>query len=254
MGTNAEKVRALTIVPMDDRERPSVETRSRRAARAILNAGIERRLAQSAGRGAAGQLEDAKRLESVAIELMRPVGAPVVSCGEVTRVPGEPRQIPSEITNTLSNPNQAAIDASASRTNLLLDTPGDIVPLAVDAAASANADNSLEKMLAHQLAMMHTLVMKTGARALEFEKRQGTTGEGFMQADSVELARLVQATSRLASSFQDGLLTMQRLRSGSSQTVTVRHVTVQSGGQAVIGNVGTGGPPSRKSTGRGRSK
>jgi hypothetical protein len=47
--------------------------------------------------------------------------------------------------------------------------------------------------------------------------------------------------------FQDGLLTLQRLRSGGNQTVTVQHVNVQAGAQAVIGNVGTGG---RKRGGR----
>jgi hypothetical protein len=158
------------------------------------------------------------------------------------------------IADTLTNPDQAAIEASVSRSELLLSGQTDIVALAVDAATSAKANNSLEKMLAHQLALIHTLAMKTGVRALEFEKRQGAWGEGFKQADSVELGRLAQATSRLSSSFQDGLLTLQRLRNGSSQTVTVRHVTVEAGGQAVIGNVKPGGRRAGKELGRGRPK
>jgi hypothetical protein len=183
---------------------------------------------------------------------MKPSGTPTVKCGEVTYVPGDSG--PSrEIADTLSNPDQAAVEASVTRTDLLLSTQTDIVALAVDAAASAKANNSLEKMLAHQLALMHVLAMKTGARALDFEKRQGEHGDAYKQTDAVELARLAQATSRLSSAFQDGLLTLQRLRNGSAQTMTIRHVTVEAGAQAVIGNVKPGGRPAAR-TGRGNPK
>jgi hypothetical protein len=229
------------------------ETKSRRAEIATRNAGVERRLAQYLGSDPAAQLKDAERLESVADALMKPTAAPIVRCGEITYVPGELGPA-NEIVDTLINPDQAAIDASISRTDLLLSAPADIVALAVDAAKSAKAGNSLEKMLVHQLAMIHTLTMKTGSRALEFEKRQGALGESFKQTDSVELGRLANATSRLSCAFQDGLLTLQRMRNGGSQTVTVRHVTVQAGGQALIGNVKSGGRRSSKAPGRGRRK
>jgi hypothetical protein len=96
--------------------------------------------------------------------------------------------------------------------------------------------------------------MKTGARALDFEKRQSEYSGGLRQADSVELSRLSQTTSRLCSAFQSGLLTLQRLRNGSSQTVTVRHVTVEAGAQAIIGNVKPGGRRAVRTLGRGKSK
>lgn len=41
--------------------------------------------------------------------------------------------------------------------------------------------------------------------------------------------------------YQDAALTLQRLRTGGNQTVTVQHVNVEAGAQAVIGNVQTGG-------------
>ena len=44
--------------------------------------------------------------------------------------------------------------------------------------------------------------------------------------------------ARLMSVFQDGLLTLERLRTGGNQTVTVQHVNVQPGAQAVTGSVG----------------
>ena len=95
--------------------------------------------------------------------------------------------------------------------------------------------------------------MKTGARAFEFEKRKSPYGEGFRREDSVELGRLTNAVSRLTAAFQEGLLTLQRLKTGASQTVIVRHVTVQAGGQAVIGNV-KAGSRDKKPPGGGRRK
>ncbi len=50
--------------------------------------------------------------------------------------------------------------------------------------------------------------------------------------------------------FQDGLLTLQRLRTGGNQTVTVQHVNVAAGAQAVIGSVQTGGAKRRGSNGK----
>lgn len=64
--------------------------------------------------------------------------------------------------------------------------------------------------------------------------------------DRVEACRCINAAARLMSVFQDGLLTLQRLRIGGNQTVTVQHVTVASGGQAVIGNVQTRGHKRRE--------
>jgi len=238
---------------MDPQPASKSESKSRLAARALRNAAAERVLGCQGGQNAARHIAEAERIESFATELMTPSGTPTVKCGAVIGVPGDSG--PSrEIVDTLRNPDQAALEASSARIDLLLSVPGDIVPLAVDAAASAKASNSLEKMLMHQLALIHTLTMKTGANALEIDRRAGVNGHGLKQADSVELSRLMQATSRLCSAFQDGLLTLQRLRNGSSQTVTVRHVTVNAGGRALIGNVKPGGRRSSKGTrGKGRN-
>jgi hypothetical protein len=236
---------------MDQRPTKRSEGKARLAQRALSNAAVERKLAQHAGKNAAVQLAEAERLESFAAELMKPAGAPTVRSGEVAFAPGGsgPSRV---IADTLAHPDTAALEASVARTDLFLSAPADIVALAVDAAASAKANNSLEKMLAHQLALIHTLAMKTGARALEFEKRHGERGDGFKEADSVELSRQSQAISRLSLAFQGGLLVLQRLKNGGSQTVTVRHVTVQRGAQAVIGNVNGGGRRASKVPRRGK--
>jgi hypothetical protein len=228
------------------------ESRSRLALRALKNAAAERKVAQTGGRDTASNFQDAAGLAGVASMLMSPRSVPTLASGEVAFVAGMPG--PSrEVADTLCNPDQAAIDASVARTDLLLSVPGDIVPLAVDAATSAMAANSLEKMLTHQLALIHTLAMKAGSRAVEFERRAGPYDDGLKEADSVEFSRLAQATGRLSSTFQEGILTLQRLRNGSSQTVTVRHVTVKDGGQAIIGNLQSGRGSTAK-PGRGKQK
>jgi hypothetical protein len=50
------------------------------------------------------------------------------------------------------------------------------------------------------------------------------------------------AAARLMDSYQRGLLTLDRLRNGGRQVVTVQHVKVEGGGQAIVaGEVRAGG-------------
>ena len=54
----------------------------------------------------------------------------------------------------------------------------------------------------------------------------------------VEVARLSNAAARMMQVYQEGLLTLNRIRTGGRQTVVVQHVRVSDGGQAVVaGNV-----------------
>lgn len=133
--------------------------------------------------------------------------------------------------------DRIAEDASLRRTDLLMQPSFNAVAMGIDAAEAIGAGNSLERMLAHELALAHEATMRLMDRALSFESSQ----------DAVESCRLANTAARLMGVYQDGLLTLQRLRSGGNQTVTVQHVNVQAGAQAVIGNVGTGG---RKRGGR----
>jgi len=127
--------------------------------------------------------------------------------------------------------DRIAEDASLRRTDLLMQPGFNVVAMGIDAAESISAANSLEKMLAHQMAVAHEAAMRVMDQALSREAKQ----------ESVEACRLANTAARLMGVFQDGLLTLQRLRTGGTQTVVVQHVNVQSGAQAVIGNVATGG-------------
>jgi hypothetical protein len=71
----------------------------------------------------------------------------------------------------------AAVEASFDR-SLLLGLGADVAAMALDAASSIQARNSLEKMLAHQLAAAHKEVMQQLGRVkydmLQLLKRNGS--------------------------------------------------------------------------------
>src|SRR5260221_523332 len=107
-------------------------------------------------------------------------------------------------------------------------------------------------MLAHELAASHRLAMKPVNESSQLVDRFGGGDWGVInQTASVEAARLANAAARMMDAFQKGTLTLDRLRRGGRQVVTVQHVNVEAGGQAVVaaGSVKAGGPRTR---GKGR--
>jgi hypothetical protein len=138
--------------------------------------------------------------------------------------------------------SRIAEDASIERTDLLMQPSFNAVAMGIDAAESIGAANSMEKMLAHQLALTHYAAMQMIDRGLSYEHKSA--------GDQVEASRSLNTAARLMSAFQDGLLTLQRLRTGGNQTVTVQHVNVESGAQAVIGNVAGGRKRRRGANGK----
>ena len=200
-------------------------------------------------KGASGYLNHrlANELDREADAIAAIPEPPITNMGEVCQP--HISDLPNRywLRNTLTDGNLINEEASITRTDLLRQPNIDISALAIDAAHTIKAENSFEKMLAHQLALTHEMVMKLGNAAMgEVQKIQQPTthGNGLRQGDTIELQRLTNSVARLQASFQQGMLTMQKLRTGGNQTVTVQHVNVGAGGQAVIGNVtGDGGMP-----------
>jgi hypothetical protein len=93
--------------------------------------------------------------------------------------------------------------------------------------------DQIEAMLAAQMAAVHNATM-TFARRLNHV-------ENIPQQDSAE-----RAFNKLARTFAAQIEALKRYRSGG-QLVRVEHVTVNEGGQAIVGNVTTGGSGQRKS-------
>lgn len=128
------------------------------------------------------------------------------------------------LVNTLTSPSVAALDASNARTDLLTQVGTEIAAMAVDAADSIQAANSLEKMLAHQLAAVHHAGMQMMKRAALME-------------DPVLGAKTLNAAMNAIKAFQGGLQTLSQLRGHHQQRIVVQHVNVNDGGRAVVGNV-----------------
>lgn len=133
---------------------------------------------------------------------------------------------------TLRSPDRVTLDASIDR--LELAHKNGVLNMALDTAETIGARNGAEQMVAHQMAAAHRMSLDLLAQA-------GNT------RDTIEKCRLVSAAAKLMDLYQKAMLTVNRLHTGGQQTVTVQHVQVTDGGQAVInGAVHTGGPiPSR---------
>src|SRR6516225_9720354 len=150
--------------------------------------------------------------------------------------------------DTVAHPDY--VTAEASRDRLGLANQARPLSLALDAADTIQAQDSLEKMLVHQMAVLHYGMMKAAARMNEELDAAGVidpkVAAGMFdlnkreaaEAANVRACRLAGAISRLSATYQQGLLTLQRKRTGGNQHVTVKHihqqVNVTEGGQAVV--------------------
>lgn len=133
----------------------------------------------------------------------------------------------------LKTPDRVTLDASIDR--LELAHKSGVLNMALDVAESVDATNSAEQMIAHQMAAAHRMSLDLMAKA-------GNT------RDTIEKCRLVNTAAKLMDTYQRAMLVVNRLHTGGQQTVTVQHVQVTDGGQAVInGSVHTG----RQLSGRG---
>jgi hypothetical protein len=138
--------------------------------------------------------------------------------------------------DTVAEPDY--VTAEASRDRLELANHAGSLSLALDAADTIQAQDSLEKMLVHQMAVLHYGMMKATARMNEELDAADVIDPNKREAANVRACRLAGAISRMSATYQQGLLTLQRKRTGGNQQVTVKHihqqVNVTQGGQAVV--------------------
>jgi len=83
-------------------------------------------------------------------------------------------------------------------------------------------------MLAAQMAVVQMATMTFARRLAQVDT--------ITQQDSAE-----RAFNKLARTFTVQVATLKKYRTGGQQKVPVEHVTVNEGGQAIVGNVETGG-------------
>lgn len=139
--------------------------------------------------------------------------------GEVVTVSTE-----SRLPETLATADLAAVEASLNRSRLLLQTGTDVAAMALDAANSIQACNSLEKMLAHQMATAHKLAMEL-------------MGQISYELDADAQAKRLNAAARCMAVYQQVLLALHKVRQNGQQRITVQYVNIAEGGQAVIGDI-----------------
>ena len=94
-------------------------------------------------------------------------------------------------------------------------------------------NDQVEAMLAAQMAAVHMATM-TFARRLAHV-------DNLPQQDSAE-----RAFNKLARTFASQVEAFKRYRTGGEQKMIVEHVTVNEGGQAIVGNVQGGGGREKK--------
>ena len=94
------------------------------------------------------------------------------------------------------------------------------------------AANSLEKMLAHQMAVAHKLVMEQ-------------MGQVCYEENARDQTKRLNAAARCMAVYQQGLLALHKVRQNGQQRITVQYVNVSNGSQAVIGNVERAGRKSQ---------
>jgi hypothetical protein len=99
---------------------------------------------------------------------------------------------------------------------------------ALDAVASLEPRDGLEVMLCSQMAALHS-------QGLEYLRRTMVPEQTSDGVDSN-----VNRATRLLRTFAILTESLRAHRSGGKQMVTVEHVTVQAGGQAIVGTVNRG--------------
>ena len=131
---------------------------------------------------------------------------------------------PECLKEPLTIPDLAAVEASLDRSRLLLQSGTNVAAMALDAANSIQARNSLEKMLAHQMAAAHKLVMEQ-------------VGQVCYEQNARDHTKRLNAAARCVAVYQQGLLALHKVRQNGQQRIMVQYVNVSNVGQAVIGNI-----------------
>jgi hypothetical protein len=98
----------------------------------------------------------------------------------------------------------------------------------VGAVSEIKPGDGVERMLAVQMATTHLAMVRAG--------------QWLANSDQLEQSKAhINGFTKLARAYTAQMEALRKHRNGGKQTVTVQHVTVEDGGQAVVGNVGAGG-------------
>jgi hypothetical protein len=144
--------------------------------------------------------------------------------------------------NAFGTRSQDFLDAELQRiVPMFRGKDGKIDTVAVEAVLAvldgSEPQNEIEAMLVIQMATTHALTMKLSRRL--------ATVDTIEQNDSASVT-----LTRLQRTFTTQVEALANLRRGGRQKMTVEHVHVHPGGQAIVGNVTTGGREEEGANGR----
>ena len=162
-------------------------------------------------------------------DLMQPEDLPIIAYGEV--IPRDDSTAAFIVKDALEDPDSPAVDASIERTNLLQEAGA--LEIGIDAASSIQARNSLEKMLAHQMACCHANGMRLMTEAMGVNPLD--LNEQSLQIKKMNLA------ARLIDVYQKGFDTLTKSRTAGKQTIVVKQVQVNGGQNVIADKVATRG-------------
>ena len=213
-------------------KRPPYSRRGEQAIQAFQEAALADAMPRSEVGDDIVHAAEARLARARADQCLTPVEPVAVSAGEAVTWENKADEVflgaHARIVETLKHPNTISVGASIDRTSAALGA-GVLEP-AVDAANAAQAANSIEKMLCHQMAGAHFAAM----RLLERVDRG--------DIPPADVPRITNAAARMMDVYQAGCLTLQKLKTGGTQRIIVQQVNVGSGGQAVVaGRVGRRG-------------
>ena len=117
----------------------------------------------------------------------------------------------SGLESVLKEPDLLNLGASEQRAQLLEQTG--VLELGIETAQDARADGSVQKMITHQMAALHSRAMTMLAES-EASK---------IPEISIMKAR---AAARMVDAFSRSALTLQRLQTGGGQTIQVQYMQV----------------------------
>ena len=189
------------------------------------------RLTQQAQQARAdGNHEEAQQLEVETDLYLNPAKRVEIGAGNEAlpqRTTGIEGYKALQIKNTLEKPSQVTLDASQARMELL-DQVGTL-EMGLDVAESIDARNSVEKMLAHQVAVCHKIAFDLVATSEQY-RPNGVASEKRERLMLDVQTRHLNTACRLMDTFQRSIATLQKLRTKEQEVVTVQHVKIHNAG------------------------
>jgi hypothetical protein len=205
-------------------EKESIRTkRSTQGIEALAEAKREAQLSDiSSGGMSASAAFKAKQLGEEADKLLSLDEELKIAAGNEA-LPPEPEDLRNDefygIRETLqSGADFINLDASNERTKLVSDL--NCLDIALDAAESINAKNSLEKMLMHQAAACHSISMDLLRRAQERSYKSYKYLDGQKKETEIQ-AKLINAAARLMDIYDRKMRTFQKLRNGGDKAQAI---------------------------------